>query len=73
MAELSISIIIPDAEIARMLSAFRSRFGADDLTLEQVLAQLKTSAIMQINEMVISEEKAQLDAAKLTLQPLSLT
>ncbi len=73
MATLSISITVSDEQVPRMLSAFARRFGKPDLTVEQMLAGLKQSAISQINEAVITEERAALEAAKMTLQNLDLS
>lgn len=73
MADLSITITISDEHLARMLAAFRRRFGNPNLTQEQMLYDLKQSAISQINEVVVSEEKAAIEEQKDSVTPLDMT
>lgn len=73
MAELTITITVPNAQVPRMLAAFARRFHNPDLTVPGMLAGLKQSAINQINEVVVTEERAALEEQKLTLVALDLS
>lgn len=73
MADLSITITLSDEHLARMLAAFRRRFSNPALTQEQMLYGLKQSAIQQINDVVVAEEKAAIEEQKISVAPLDLS
>ena len=56
MADLSISITIPDEQLPRLLDGFRKQWGNPDLTIEELLPMLKESAIKQMKEVVRNQE-----------------
>lgn len=73
MAELSITISVPDQQLPRMLAAFRRRFKNPDLTQDQMLAGLKANAIDQIANVVRAEEIAAIEEQKGSVLPLDLS
>lgn len=73
MADLSITISVPDEQLPRMLTAFRRRFRNAELTQEEMLAGLKANAISQINSVVVAEETSAIEEQKATVVPLDLT
>lgn len=72
MAELSITITVPDEDMPRLLSAFARRFRNSDLTQEQMLNGLKQNAISQINSVVVAEEISAIEELKAAVQPLDI-
>lgn len=72
MADLSITITVPDAQLERMLNAFKRRFRNPNLTQEQMLYGLKATAMQQINAVVVAEEQSVLDELKSGVTPLDL-
>lgn len=73
MADLAITITVPDDELPRMLAAFARRFRNPDLTQEMMLAGLKANAMQQIINVVMAEEQAAFEEQKATVSPLSLS
>lgn len=73
MADLSITITVPDDELPRMIAGFARRFKNPDLTEAQMLAALKANAIDQIINVVLAEERAAIEESKAAVSALSLT
>lgn len=73
MADLAITITVPDDQLPRMLAAFARRFRNPDLTQEMMLAGLKANAMQQIINVVMAEEQAAIEEQKATVSPLSLS
>ena len=56
MADLSITITIPDEQVPRFLDGFRKQWGNPELTLEDLLPVLKANAIDQMKRVVQQQE-----------------
>lgn len=67
LVELGITILMEDTEAERLRKAFARRLKNPDATLGDVLAMLKQSAIGQIGNVVLEEERAALEEAKAAL------
>lgn len=56
MAELSITITIPDEQVPRFLDGFRKQWGNPEMTMEQLLEALRQNAIEQMKRVVQQQE-----------------
>lgn len=72
MADLSITITVPDDQLPRMLAAFARRFRNPDLTQDMMIAGLKANAMQQIINVVLAEEQAAIEESKAGVTPLDL-
>lgn len=70
LVELAITIEMEASEAERMRVAFARRMRNPVLTLDLMLAWLKSNAITQIQEVVLAEERAKLDEQKALIPPL---
>ena len=73
MADLSISISIPDEQIPRLLDGFRKQWGNPDLTIDQLLPMLKANAVQQMKSVVRIQEVSAARAAADSIGELDIS
>lgn len=71
--ELAITILMEDADVERMRKAFGRRMKNANVTIDVVLNLLKRSAIQQIGNVILEEERAAFDEQKAALVPPSMS
>lgn len=71
--ELAITILMEDTDVERMRKAFGRRMKNANVTIDVVLNLLKRSAIQQIGNVILEEERAAFDEQKAALTPPSMS
>lgn len=56
MADLAITISVPDEQLPRLLDGFRKQWGRPELTTDELLLLLKENAVQQMKAVVRNQE-----------------